>query len=111
MTSWHDVLDGMEPGHDPLEWSIGIPRGAVISVRSAYLGVMRPATALSIVSLILIVKAVLIGWVTWGRAQMLGVETAAGRAGLTIASVALAIGLACAVAGAVLRHRDRGEDA
>jgi hypothetical protein len=70
---------------------------------------MRPATAWSIVSVILIVKAVLIGWVMWGRAQMLGVESSAGQAGLTIASVALVIGLICAVAGAVLRRRDRGE--
>lgn len=41
------------------------------------LGAMPSATALSIVSVILIVKALLIGWVTWGRAQMLGAVTAA----------------------------------
>ncbi|BBY18128.1 hypothetical protein [Mycolicibacterium litorale] len=68
---------------------------------------MRPATALSIVSVILIVKALLIGWVTWGRAQMLGVAPPAGQAGLTIATVALAIGLACAVASLLLRRHDR----
>jgi hypothetical protein len=72
---------------------------------------MRPATALSVVSVILIVKAVLIGWVTWGRAQMLGVESSAGQAGLTIATVALAIGLVCVVTGVALRRRDRGGDA
>lgn len=70
---------------------------------------MRSATAFNIVSLILIVKAILIGWVTWGRAQMLGVAPPAGHAGLTIASVAFAIGLVCAVVGAVLRRRDRRE--
>ncbi|KUI26959.1 hypothetical protein AU195_04170 [Mycobacterium sp. IS-1496] len=72
---------------------------------------MRPATALSIVSVILIVKAILIGWVTWGRAQLLGMESSAGQAGLTIATVALAIGVVCAVAGMVLRRRDHREDA
>ncbi|KUI28508.1 hypothetical protein AU196_08925 [Mycobacterium sp. IS-1742] len=72
---------------------------------------MRPATALSIVSLILIVKAILIGWVTWGRAQMLGVESSAGHAGLTIATVALTIAVVCGVTGLVLRRRDRREDA
>ncbi|OBB74442.1 hypothetical protein [Mycolicibacterium monacense] len=72
---------------------------------------MQPATALSVVSVILIVKAVLIGWVTWGRAQMLGVQSSAGQAGLTIATVALAIALVCGVAAVVLRRRDRGEDA
>ena len=72
---------------------------------------MRPATALSVVSVILIVKAVLIGWVTWGRARMLGVQSSAGQAGLTIATVALAIALVCGVAAVVLRRRDRGEDA
>ncbi|MGE2717913.1 hypothetical protein ACQI4L_27960 [Mycolicibacterium litorale] len=69
---------------------------------------MRPATALSIVSVILIVKAVLIGWVTWGRAQLLGNDTPAGQAGLTIAGVALGVALVCAVAGVVSRRRDRG---
>lgn len=68
---------------------------------------MRPATALSIVSVILVVKAVVIGWVTWGRAQLLGIESSAGQAGLTIASVALVIALGCAAAGFVLRRRDR----
>jgi hypothetical protein len=72
---------------------------------------MRPDTALSIVSVILIVKAVLIGWVTWGRAQMLGIETSAGQAGLVIATVALAIGLVCGVAAVLLRRRGRGEGA
>ena len=75
------------------------------------LGAMRPATALSIVSVILVVKAVLVGWVTWGRAQMLGIESSAGQAGLTVATVALTVGLVCGVAGVVLRRRDRGEDA
>jgi hypothetical protein len=69
---------------------------------------MRPATALSIVSAVLIVKAVLIGWVTWGRAQLLGVAAPAAQAGLTIATVALAIGLACAAAGVLLHRHDRG---
>ncbi|WP_193044712.1 hypothetical protein [Mycolicibacterium baixiangningiae] len=72
---------------------------------------MRPATALSIVSAILIVKAILIGWVTWGRAQMLGIEAPAGHAGLTIATVALAVALVCAGAGLVLSRHDRGEGA
>lgn len=72
---------------------------------------MRPATALSIVSVILVVKAVLVGWVTWGRAQMLGIESSAGQAGLTVATVALTVGLVCGVAGVVLQRRDRGEDA
>ncbi|MFS0899725.1 hypothetical protein [Mycolicibacterium litorale] len=70
---------------------------------------MRPATALTIVSVILIVKAVLIGWVSWGRAQLLGIDAPAGQAGLAIATVALGVGLMCAVAGVVLRRRDRGD--
>lgn len=68
---------------------------------------MRPSTALSIVSVILIVKAVLIGWVTWGRAHMLGVAAPAGQAGLTIATVALVMGLGCAAAGFVLHRHNR----
>lgn len=71
---------------------------------------MRPATALSIVSAILVVKALLIGWVSFGRARMIGYEPAAGHAGLVIASVVLVIALVAAVAGAVLRRRDRDDD-
>ncbi|MDY6872228.1 MAG: hypothetical protein SV966_17660 [Actinomycetota bacterium] len=71
---------------------------------------MRPATALSAVPVVVTVKAVLIGWVAWGRAQMLGIESSAGQAGLTIATVALVIGLVCIVTGVALRRRDRRGD-
>lgn len=68
---------------------------------------MRPSTALNVVSVILVAKAVLIGWITWGRAHLLGVEAPAGQAGLTIATVALVIALGCAGAGSLLRRHDR----
>jgi hypothetical protein len=71
---------------------------------------MRPATALSIVSAILVVKALLIGWVSWGRARMIGYEPAAGHAGLVIASVVLVIALLAAAAGGVLRRREHHDD-
>lgn len=71
---------------------------------------MRLATALTIVSAILVVKALLIGWVSWGRAQVMGYQPGAGYAGLVIASVVLLIALAAAVAGVVLRRRDREDD-
>jgi hypothetical protein len=71
---------------------------------------MRLATALSIVSAILVVKALLIGWVSWGRARVIGYEPAAGYTGLVIASVVLVIAVAAAVAGAVLRRRERDDD-
>ena len=66
---------------------------------------MRPATALSIVSAILVVKALLIGWVSYGRARMIGYEPAAGSTGLVIASVILVIALIAAVSGVALRRR------
>jgi hypothetical protein len=70
---------------------------------------MRSATALSIVSAILVVKALLIGWVSWGRARMLGYEPAAGHAGLVIASVVLVVALVAAVSSAVLRRREHDD--
>jgi Zn-dependent protease with chaperone function len=70
---------------------------------------MRSATALSIVSAILVVKALLIGWVSWGRARMLGYEPAAGHAGLVIASVVLIVALVAAVSSAVLRRREHDD--
>lgn len=70
---------------------------------------MRPATALSIVSAILVVKALLIGWVSWGRARLIGYEPAAGYTGLVIASVVLIVALVAAVASVVLRRRERDD--
>ncbi|TFV55452.1 hypothetical protein E4P42_22785 [Mycobacterium sp. PS03-16] len=66
---------------------------------------MRPSTALSIASVIFVVKAIAIGWVTWGRAHLTGATVPASSAGLTIATVVLVIGLACGAAGLVLRRR------
>jgi amino acid transporter len=71
---------------------------------------MRPATALSIVSAILLVKALLIGWVSYGRAQILGYEPAFGSAGLVIASVILVVALLTAASSVALRRRDRDRD-
>jgi Zn-dependent protease with chaperone function len=71
---------------------------------------MRSATALSIVSAILVVKATLIGWVSWGRARTIGYEPAAGQAGLVIASVVLAVALVAGVSSVVLRRRERDDD-
>lgn len=70
---------------------------------------MRPATALSIVSVILVVKALLIGWVSWGRARLIGYEPAAGYTGLVIASVVLIVALVAALASVVLRRRERDD--
>lgn len=42
---------------------------------------------------------------------MLGIESSAGQAGLTVGTVAMTVGLVGGVAGVVLRRRDRGEDA
>jgi hypothetical protein len=71
---------------------------------------MRPATALSIVSAILVVKALLIGWVSYGRARILGYESALGGTGLVIASVILIIALLAAASSVALRRRDRDRD-
>lgn len=71
---------------------------------------MRPATALSIVSVILVVKALLIGWVSYGRARVIGYEPAAGVTGLAIASVILVIALAAAASSVALRRRERPDD-
>ena len=70
---------------------------------------MRPATALNIVSVILVVKALLIGWVSYGRARMIGYEPAAGMTGLVIASVILVIALIAAASSVALRRRERAE--
>lgn len=75
----------------------------------AYPRDMRPATALSIASVIFTVKAVAIGWVAWGRAQLTGAAIPASGAGLAIAAVVLVIGLACGAASLLLRRRDDGE--
>lgn len=71
---------------------------------------MRPATALSIVSAILVVKALLIGWVSYGRARTIGYEPAFGSTGLVIASVVLLVALIAAASSVALRRRDRDRD-
>ncbi|WP_422742779.1 hypothetical protein ACN27E_15550 [Mycobacterium sp. WMMD1722] len=71
---------------------------------------MRSATALSIVSVILVVKALLIGWVSYGRARTIGYEPAFGATGLVIASLVLLLALIAAAASVLLRRRSREED-
>jgi hypothetical protein len=71
---------------------------------------MRATTALSIVSAILVVKAVLIGWVSYGRARVIGYEPAAGNTGLVIAAVILVIALITAASAIALRRQERHDD-
>ncbi|MBO0681275.1 hypothetical protein JRC04_27750 [Mycolicibacterium sp. S2-37] len=71
---------------------------------------MRPATALSIVSAILVVKALLIGWVSYGRARTIGYEPGLGSTGLLIASVILVIALIAGASSVALRRRERDPD-